>query len=387
MDWNDDELVKRARELAPLLRAHAQAAEQTRQPADEVIEALRQARLFDIMVPRVYGGLELDLDHFLEVGLALGEGDASMAWVATFYIEHNWMLCQFPESFQKVLYAERSHILAPASLSPGGQAIAEPGGHRISGRWQWSTGIVHADWVLVGVVIQRESEDLRDVWLFALPRADVELIDTWHTDGMAGTGSHDVKIDGVFVPEDRSVDVTAMASGTADGARIHSGPLYQTPMVPILALAASMPALGQARACVRSFQERMTKRHLYGAAGQKQSDRPAAQIRLARAAIQVRQAELLMRDVVHDVMKVRNRATPQDRARWTGQLAYVVDQCKRVLQSLAEASGASAHFLDNPLQRALRDVNVIATHVVFDLDQRLEIHGRGLLGLDPGGLV
>ena len=154
-----------------------------------------------------------------------------------------------------------------------------------------------------------------------------------------------------------------------------------------LVLAASMPALGQARASVRSFQEHMKERHLYSAAGQKQSDRPAAQIRLARAAIQVREAELLMRDVVHDVMKLRNQATPQDRARWTGQLAYVVDQSKRILQSLAEASGASAHFLDNPLQRALRDVNVIATHVIFDLDQRLEIHGRGLLGLDPGGLV
>ena len=131
----------------------------------------------------------------------------------------------------------------------------------------------------------------------------------------------------------------------------------------------------------------MTNRRLYGAPGFSQSDKPASQIRLARADLQVRQSELLMRDVVREVMAVRQGATLAQRARWTGSLALAVDQSKRALQSLSEAAGASAHFLDHPLQRALRDVNMMATHVIFDLDQRLEIHGRALLGLVPSGLL
>ncbi len=82
MSVTASEIIRRARSLAPLLAQHAAQAERDRKPADVVIEALREARIFDLMVPRCYGGLELDLDTFLEVGLALSEGDASMAWVA-----------------------------------------------------------------------------------------------------------------------------------------------------------------------------------------------------------------------------------------------------------------------------------------------------------------
>ena len=76
------------------------------------------------MVPRQHGGFELDLDTFLEVGLALGEGDASMAWVATFYIEHCWMFCHFPEAFQKRVFAERGYVLAPAAIAVNGDGLA-----------------------------------------------------------------------------------------------------------------------------------------------------------------------------------------------------------------------------------------------------------------------
>ena len=97
------DLIARARALAPLLAAHAAEAERLRRPVDAVIEALRESGVFRMMVPRKYGGLELDLDTFLEVGLALSEGDASMAWVANFYVEHNWIVCQFPQAFQEEL--------------------------------------------------------------------------------------------------------------------------------------------------------------------------------------------------------------------------------------------------------------------------------------------
>jgi alkylation response protein AidB-like acyl-CoA dehydrogenase len=381
------QLVERARALVPLLARHAEEAERMRQPHDEVIRALREAGVFDLMVPRCYGGLELDLDTFLEVGLALGRGDASMAWVTTFYVEHNWMLCQFPESFQRRLYAERSHVLAPASIHPGGEARPEAGGFRLSGRWRWGTGIVHADWVIVSSLLGNGNDGPGMPHLFALPRSEVEVEDTWHVDGMAGTGSHDIVVRDAHVPEAQTADMLAMVNGSGPGATLHAGPLYRTPMIPILALAASMPSLGQARAAVDAFRERLAERVLFGTPGVRQADKPAAQMRLARADIALHQAELAMRDVVAQMMALRERATLADRIRWTATLASTVDASKRILQSISEASGASAHFLSHPLQRALRDVGVMACHVIFDLDQRLEMHGRALLGLDVQGIA
>ena len=133
------ELVERARALTPLLAAHAAQAEQLRKPVDSVIKAIEDAEIYKLMVPKCYGGLELDMDTFFDVGVALGEGDASMAWVSNFYIEHNWIFCQFPEKFQTELFASRPYVLAPGMISPSATVTPEKGGFRIDGRWQWGT--------------------------------------------------------------------------------------------------------------------------------------------------------------------------------------------------------------------------------------------------------
>ncbi len=384
MSITTSELIQRARDLAPILAQHASEAERERKPVNAVIEAMREARIFDLMVPRIYGGLEFDLDTYLEVGLALSEGDASMAWVATFYIEHNWMLCQFPEAFQRELYADRSHVLAPASLAPDGYAEPVEGGLRLSGRWKWATGWPHAEWVIAGAQLARDK-GRPEVLFFALPRDQVDFEDTWWVDGMRATGSHDILIDDRVVPPERTVSIPAMSEGKAPGAQIHEGPLYRTPMSPILGLAASMPAVGQARAGLARFKEELGARDIYGGS-KKHAERPAAQIRLAGLELAVEQAEQLLRQVVGEVMEVRERASPGQRTRWLAATATAVQQSRQILATIAQGSGASAHFESHPLQRAVRDVNTLSCHTVFDLDQRLENYGRTLLGLEPNSL-
>jgi hypothetical protein len=116
-------MIEVARELAVLIREHARSAELARQPADEVIDAAVAKGLFLMMSPSCYGGAELDLDTFFEVGLVLGEADASHGWVLDFYVEHVWMLCQFPDAFQKELFADRSSCWhRRCSRRPGGPA-------------------------------------------------------------------------------------------------------------------------------------------------------------------------------------------------------------------------------------------------------------------------
>ncbi len=379
------ELIARARALTALLAEHAAEAERQRKPVDAVIHALEEAEIFKLMVPRCYGGLELDLDTFFEVGVALGEGDTSMAWVANFYVEHNWILSQFPAAFQQELFANRSYVLAPAMLAPSGFAVREGKGYRLNGRWQWASGVMHGDWVIPGALEQTPAGKPDPRW-FAVPLSEVKVEDTWYVDGMSGTGSNDVVVENVYVPAERSVSMLEMSTGHGPGSLLHEGPLYHTPMLPILTLAATTPALGQARAAVQRFRERLADRLRLGSRT-KQGDKASAQMRLARVEVEVREAELLIRDTVADVCARRNTATMLDRARWATQFAVAVDRCRRVIQTVVEASGAHAHFLDSPLQRAQRDLNTISCHVVFDLDGRLESFGRLLLGLDSGGAL
>ena len=372
------ELAARARGLVPLLRNEAAESEQLRRPTDAAIRALEEAGIFRLMVPRAFGGLELDLDTFVDVGLALGEGDASLGWVSTFYIEHNWMFCQFPEAFQRQLYADRAWVLAPGMIAPTGKASPDAGGVRLHGRWKWATGVMHGDWVIVGAT---PSGGLDSLAFHAVPKDEVTVEDTWHVDGMCGTGSHDVVIDDVFVPDERRVNIADMVAGKAPGAELHDGPLYRTPMIPILMLAASMPAVGQARAAVEGFRDGLGERVRMGVF--KQAERPATQVRLAQAEIDLHQAELLLRDVASDVQAQRREASPETRARWAASIGHVVHQCRELIAAVAEASGASAHFRSHPLQRSLRDVHMLSSHVAFDRDAQRELYGRLRLGFSP----
>ena len=383
------DLLERIRVLVPELAGHAAEAERLRRPTDASIRSLEEAGLFKMMVPRCYGGDELDLDSFLEVGLLLAEADISLAWVSLFCVEHNWMFCQFPESFQRELYRGRSHVLAPGVIAPTGVAAVENGGYRVKGRWQWGTGVMHASWVIVGVMEALEpgaTPSPANLRFLALPIEDVKVDDTWYVDGMIGTGSNDIVIDGAFVPADRAVPIGDMVTGRAHGARIHAGPLYCTPMVPILLLAASMPVVGHARAIVNGFRERMQGHVRPGPVPRKQSEKPAAQMRLAKAAIEARQAEEALREVVAEVCALRNDASALQRSRWSATVASAVHQARGVIQDVSEASGASAHFQTHALQRALRDANVACCHVVFDLDAQRETYGKLLLGMDAPGL-
>jgi len=377
------ELIDRAHALAPVLEQYAAESERLRRPHDAVIAALEEAEIFKLMVPRARGGLEFDLDTFLEVGLALAEGDASMSWVATFYIEHCWMLSHFPESFQKEVFRDRAYALAPAAIAVNGVATPVEGGYRLNGRWQWGTGAMHGQWVIVGARVEN-SNDALDYRFFAMRAEEVKIDDTWHVDGMLATGSNDIVIENVIVPDAQTASVMKLGAGQGLGSELYAAPLYRTPMIPILGLAASMPAVGQAKTAVERFRNAMTDRILYGS-GHKQSEKPAAQIRLARAEIEVRQAEGLLRQSVDEIMTLRDCATTGDLTRWLANYALAVDQSKRVLQSILEASGAHAHFLSHPLQRAVRDINTLACHTVFDLDARLENYGKTLLGIEIEG--
>ena len=382
------ELVRRTTELKPMIAAHARECEILRRPVDKVWAAIRRTGVFYHFVPKVYGGLEFDVDTFIDAMLPIGEACASTGWVTSFSVEHNWMLSQFPKAVQDETFGGAfPYVIAPGVTMPPGTAKPVEGGYRLSGHWKWGTCVMHADWVLVTGMVPGETPPR--ILFFALPARDVSVPDTWHVDGMAGTGSNDIVADDVFVPGHRVMDMGDMRTGTAYGARLYDNPIYRMPMLPFLAVTAAIPAVGAARGAVAAFRERLSVRNLHGTET-KQAEKPAAQMRLARADFLAKSAEMLVRHVARANVALGARETPAsipERIELRLMVAEAMGQCREAISIICEASGAGSHFLDNPIQRALRDVNVMANHVVYDLDGARELHGRALIGLPPNSPV
>jgi 3-hydroxy-9,10-secoandrosta-1,3,5(10)-triene-9,17-dione monooxygenase len=387
----DPELETLSRAIDPIaetLSKRAAAAERARKPADESIAELEATGLFSLLVPEVHGGMQRPLSSMFEPIARLGEGCPSTAWVASFYVAHSWIASLFPEEARRELFEGKPYVRAPAPFAPTGTATRVDGGYRLTGRWRWGTGVMHADWVFAAG-LTKTPDDLPEARLFALRASDVRVDDTWFVSGMAATGSNDIVIEDAFVPAHRTIPFEAFRDGDTPGSRDFEDPLYRIPMPPLLAFTAALPALGAARASVRTFLAHMKRRYM-AYENKHQEERPAAQMRLARAAALADAAELLLRDLGARIDASTTREAPlttAERGTLRMTAATAVHFCKDAIELVAEAAGSSAYFLDHPLQRMLRDVTVMATHVVFDWDGTSEMYGRVLLGRKPGTVL
>ncbi|WP_187276659.1 acyl-CoA dehydrogenase family protein [Parahaliea maris] len=372
--------------LVPLIEERAPLAEQQRKPDDEVMASLAETGLFRAFVPAAFGGDEIDTDAFIDLGLLISRACTATGWVSTFYMEHNWMLAHFPRQTQQAVFAANGYILAPASISPGGRAEVTEGGYRLSGQWSWGTGVMHADYVLLNAMVEGSEEGPR---LFLLPRSEVTVLDTWYAAGMAATGSNDIKVENIFVPEDYTCVLKDMAVGRGAGLPAKGAERFRHPMMPLLCIAAAIPALGAAQRALELFRARLEGRKLYGMSG-KQVDRPSAQILYGEASARVRAAELILRDVGRRLSawgRTEEVCPMEERAEMRLSAALAVRECRDTVRRLMDSSGASAHLSTHPMQRIVRDINTLSCHTVFDTDIGAENYGRLLLGLKPASPV
>lgn len=367
-------------EFVARLADRAGEAERLRRLPQATIDDYRQSGLASLLLPARYGGRQAEFPEILDPIRRMAHGCASSAWTLGFYTLHNWMLALFGEQVQDEVFAA-GPVLCPAPLAPTGRAVPDGDGLRLSGRWSWATGVADADWVLVGAICGPDEAPYPALVL--LPASDIGIEDVWHTSGMRATGSNDVVVTEVSVPAYRLTKVIDIYGGTTPGAALHDAAAYRWPMVPALALVAAMPALGSAERAADLYAERLGKRVLaYSGAAQK--DQPAAQIRLGDARVRLRALRGLLDDtagVVQDTVRAGERVGRAARADARIAAAHIVHESRAVIADLLEASGASAHFLDNPLQRIKRDVDIICGHVVFDYDVARELAGALEVGV------
>jgi alkylation response protein AidB-like acyl-CoA dehydrogenase len=373
-------VIERTNKLEQLLFDYAPTAEETRLPSPELWNELRRSGYFYMLIPRTYGGLEASLNDLIDASLPIARGCASTAWLAMFGVTHNRHLANWNVPFQDEVFGGGKYVIQASATMPPGAAVECEGGYRVSGRWAWATLATVSDWVQVIVV--KQTPDGPAGGMAMLPIGDVAIIDTWDTDGMRATGTHDIEAHDVFVPESHT-DWGAKRDAHGLGARLYENPLYRLPLSPLLAFTTLVPTVGAAQSAVALYRDRLLE-HTKRGTKMKQAETQASQIRLATADTMVNTAEVLMRHAINENLKyadLEGRASLPIRNKLRAEMSYAAKLCRDAVVYICESNGTSIHYLSNPLQRILRDVMVMTSHVIFDQDVVFEQHGRTMLGL------
>src|SRR6266540_3817642 len=198
-------VVEAVRELLPGLRERAQETEDARRVPGESVKALRQTGFFKLLQPSRYAGLEAHPVAFYQAVRLVASACGSTGWVASVLGCHPWQLGLFDDRAQAEVWGEDDDTLVSSSYAPMGRATPVDGGFTFKGRWSFSSGCDHAGWVFLGGLVLGEDGAPTDFRTFLLPRQDYQIVDVWDTIGLRGTGSNDIIVDDVFVPNYRSL--------------------------------------------------------------------------------------------------------------------------------------------------------------------------------------
>lgn len=372
-------LVQRARDMVPRLKERAAQAEAERKLPDATIAEMKAAGFFDILKPKLYGGYEMDPQVFYDVQMTIAEGCMSTAWVYGVVGVHNWQIALFdPRAAADVWGGGDTSVLIASTYMPKGQVTPVEGGFKFSGRWGFSSGIDHCDWVFLGGLIFTQGQP-PEYRTFMLPKSDFEVIDTWHVMGLKGTGSKDIVVKDVFVPEYRTHKASDGFMGTNPGRDTFTADLYKLPFGQIFVRAVSTAAIGGLQGALDTFLEFAKVR--VGDMGNKTSEQAPAQLAAAETALAVDEMKLVLNRNFEVLMsKIRNRQPLDDikqRLLFRHQASQVVERSARHAYQLFSACGGRGIFTDFPLYRYMLDIMAARGHYANNPEQ----FGRNLGGV------
>ena len=374
-----EDAMDRARECVPVLRERAQKCEDARVLLPENEKLLHETGLFRYHQPKRFGGMELPFVAVVDIVAELARGCPSTAWNVGNLGCHHWILAYYePETQHEVWDANPDVLIASSIALAAGRGKTAPGGFVVSGKWPFSSGVDNSDWNMLAVTIYEENTPV-DWRLCLVPKTDYKIIDTWYAMGMVGTGSKDIEVSEVFVPERRALALPLCRGGLEHpGAALNKGDLFKVPIVASAGHPLSASILGAAEGAFEHVQHSFRTR-VGTYTGAQVSAFQAVQIKLARARCLVDSARYLMRQSGL-IFQDRFDLSIEEKLRLRAQNSFAVGQCREAVETLWSCYGANAIYTRDPLQRFLRDVQAGGQHFSFSFDIAGAAFGTVALG-------
>jgi len=373
--------VAAARTLGPGLAARSAAIEANRTLPADVVADLQAADLFRLFVPADLGGPELAPQDALDVMEEVAFHDGAAGWCVMISATTGLVSASMPEDHARAVYADPGSIVG-GFAAPMGRATVVDGGLRISGRWQWGSGIRHCTAIGGGCLLvgpdgtpTARADGLIAPFAF-FDRADVEVLDTWHVAGLQGTGSTDYTVTDAFVPEGRWAQLGA-------GRPVRGGALYRMPFFGLFALGVTAVSLGIARRAVAEIVDLAGTKRPAGSS-RPLAERGAIQADIARAEAIVAASRAFVADAVGiawDTVQAGDEVSVEHRRRLRLAATHGTQEAARAVDLAYTAAGGAAVYLTSPIQRAFRDVHVATQHAIT-APRTFELAGRLALGLE-----
>jgi alkylation response protein AidB-like acyl-CoA dehydrogenase len=379
------ELVARVKELHPLLAKNAAQGERDRRVVEESIEALTEAGLFRMTVPKRFGGHQTSMRTVLDVSAAVAEADGGTSWVVTLVNVCNWMTGLFPEQAQREVFGTDPDTKVSGVLTPTAETRRTDGGWRVTGKWYYNSGSWHASWAVLGVPLTDVSGEVVDQGLALIPRVDMDLEDTWFVAGMKSSGSNCLVAEDVFVPEHRVLRVPEAIAGRYPSEHTADEALYRSAFIPVLSLVLVGPQLGMGKAALDYVLSKAAKKPISYTFYEAQRDSVGFQLQIAEAARLIDTAHLHAYRAAGDIDEAAARGVYPDlvtRARVRSDIGYAAETITAAIDILLYAHGAASFADVNPLQRIWRDSSTAARHAVVSPTVSYEVYGKALLGID-----
>lgn len=361
-------MLAAAQTVADLARSLAPETEAGRALAPELLDLLHSERIFGLGVPSSLGGAELPPGETLAVAEAIARGDASAGWCVSIAATSGLLGAYLPEEGAREVFGD-PRTVAAGVWAPRGRGVDVSGGVEISGRWSFCSGIGHASWLFAGFV-----DSAGALKVAALPKSSLEVLDTWHTTGLRGTGSHDSVARGVFVPASRVLSVLDGPAGDAPA-------LYRFPVFGFFALSVAAAALGNAFGAVDDFAALAVERSPLGSS-RTLAERPSTQAAMAEATASLRAARAFFYSSVAEAWEAARAGSVPVSSRVALRLAatHATRTARSVVSSLYDLSGGGAIYDGAAIQRRFRDAHTATAHFQVNLAS-FELPGKVLLGL------
>ncbi len=372
-------MIETAAGLRDVIASYSDEADLTRRLPEPVVQLLRDNGFIGMAFPSNRGGMGLDLVTTLRVVEEISAADASTGWCTAIGSGSIGAL-PLEESAAREIYAPGSFVCGAGA--PTGRATAVEGGYRVSGRWPYASGCLHADWIFLNsiefdgdapVLAPGGGPQLR---MSVLPIAEVEIIDVWNVSGLRATGSNDVALTDAFVPAARTVTIDLGSTRTI-------GDDYRIPMFTVFGLALAPVATGTARRAIDELLALQGKTPRMANATLR--EKPIVQYEIARATGMLEAGRAYMYEMVRaleDRIMRREEIDMDLRAHIRLAMVHAVDSATQAIEIAYRLGGGTSNFETSPLQRCLRDVHAVSQHVVLAAPN-YETVGRVLMGLDP----
>lgn len=378
--------IERARALRPVIVAARDEIERGRRLPAPIVEALRRAGMFRIAMPRAWGGPELDLLTQLRLIEEISAADGSAGWCVMIGCDSGYLSAFLDQQVAREMYPGLDLVTASSFGKPAGRAERVDGGYRVSGRWRFASGCQHSAWIVGGCAVHESGklrtneQGLPETRCCFFPAAQCEIIDTWYTTGLRGTGSNDFAVNEVFVPEEHTMSWQKPAVR-------RPGALYALPYVYVAK--AGGVGLGIAREALEAFRDiaRKSAGRQYIEDGKltpalTMAEQAHVQSAFAQATALIGSARAYLFDVMGDVwaaLSSGRRLSAEQTGSFFLSITNTYALCVQAIDLLFKTAGGPAIYAPGPLDRAFRDIHTANQHTAVSV-RSYEIAGRALLG-------